>query len=177
MGHLWRRGVYGDPDCRGVAVCLVSHVAAGAHPVVCHRRFSLFCFAYLANSPPYLCAMGAFSAGVLAQHGDRFFVLDRQHVDWDFLGRMAAEGQTMKGNGLGDLNCQNRRDCQRIQNEELGPNDFSFWIVWQFWQCWQRSVSSWESMKKFIQFICVLLLPLMAVAHVNSPDVYFDGYA
>ncbi|HZS27388.1 MAG TPA: hypothetical protein VFB76_09150 [Candidatus Angelobacter sp.] len=32
-------------------------------------------------------------------------------------------------------------------------------------------------MKKFIQFICVLLLPLMAVAHVNSPDVYFDGYA
>lgn len=32
-------------------------------------------------------------------------------------------------------------------------------------------------MKKFIRFVCVLLLPLAAVAHVNSPDVYFDGYA
>jgi len=32
-------------------------------------------------------------------------------------------------------------------------------------------------MKKFFQFICVLLLPLAGAAHVNSPDVYFDGYA
>jgi hypothetical protein len=32
-------------------------------------------------------------------------------------------------------------------------------------------------MKKFIRFVCVLLLPLAAVAHVNSPDVYYDGYA
>ncbi|HKD81391.1 MAG TPA: hypothetical protein VKH81_16980 [Candidatus Angelobacter sp.] len=32
-------------------------------------------------------------------------------------------------------------------------------------------------MKKFIRFILVLLFPLLATAHVNSPDVYFDGYA
>lgn len=32
-------------------------------------------------------------------------------------------------------------------------------------------------MKKFIRFICVLLLPLSSTAHVNSPDVYYDGYA
>ncbi len=32
-------------------------------------------------------------------------------------------------------------------------------------------------MKKLFRFVCVLLLPLAAVAHVNSPDVYFDGYA
>jgi len=32
-------------------------------------------------------------------------------------------------------------------------------------------------MKKLFQFIFVLLLPLTATAHVNSPDVYFDGYA
>jgi hypothetical protein len=32
-------------------------------------------------------------------------------------------------------------------------------------------------MKKFIRFICVLLLPLVCVAHVNSPDVFYDGYA
>jgi hypothetical protein len=32
-------------------------------------------------------------------------------------------------------------------------------------------------MKKFIRFICVLLLPLAGTAHVNSPDVYYDGYA
>ncbi len=32
-------------------------------------------------------------------------------------------------------------------------------------------------MKKFFRFICVLLLPLASAAHVNSPDVYYDGYA
>jgi hypothetical protein len=32
-------------------------------------------------------------------------------------------------------------------------------------------------MKKFFRFICVLLLPLAGTAHVNSPDVYYDGYA
>jgi hypothetical protein len=32
-------------------------------------------------------------------------------------------------------------------------------------------------MKKFIQFICLLLLPLAGTAHVNSPDVFYDGYA
>jgi hypothetical protein len=32
-------------------------------------------------------------------------------------------------------------------------------------------------MKKFIRFICVLLLPLAGTAHVNSPDVFYDGYA
>jgi hypothetical protein len=32
-------------------------------------------------------------------------------------------------------------------------------------------------MKKFIRFICVLLFPLGAIAHVNSPDVFYDGYA
>ena len=32
-------------------------------------------------------------------------------------------------------------------------------------------------MKRVCQFICVLLLPLAGTAHVNSPDVYFDGYA
>src|ERR1051325_8696640 len=32
-------------------------------------------------------------------------------------------------------------------------------------------------MKKFIPFICVLLLPVASTAHVNSPDVYYDGYA
>ena len=32
-------------------------------------------------------------------------------------------------------------------------------------------------MKKFIRVICLLLLPLASTAHVNSPDVYFDGYA
>jgi hypothetical protein len=32
-------------------------------------------------------------------------------------------------------------------------------------------------MKRVCRFICVLLLPLAAIAHVNSPDVYYDGYA
>src|SRR2546425_13305282 len=32
-------------------------------------------------------------------------------------------------------------------------------------------------MKRVLRFICVLLLPLAGTAHVNSPDVYFDGYA
>jgi hypothetical protein len=32
-------------------------------------------------------------------------------------------------------------------------------------------------MRRFRQCILVLLLPLFATAHVNSPDVYFDGYA
>ncbi|HET9365584.1 MAG TPA: hypothetical protein VFP71_11310, partial [Candidatus Angelobacter sp.] len=32
-------------------------------------------------------------------------------------------------------------------------------------------------MRTLFRSICVLLLPLAAVAHVNSPDVYFDGYA
>ncbi|MCU1253777.1 MAG: hypothetical protein JWM83_76, partial [Candidatus Angelobacter sp.] len=32
-------------------------------------------------------------------------------------------------------------------------------------------------MKSFFQFVCVLLLPLAGTAHVNSPDVYYDGYA
>jgi len=32
-------------------------------------------------------------------------------------------------------------------------------------------------MRKFIRFICVLLFPLAAIAHVNSPDVFYDGYA
>lgn len=32
-------------------------------------------------------------------------------------------------------------------------------------------------MKKFIRFVSVLLLPLASLAHVNSPDVYYDGYA
>jgi hypothetical protein len=32
-------------------------------------------------------------------------------------------------------------------------------------------------MKKLLRSICVLLLPLVCVAHVNSPDVYYDGYA
>lgn len=32
-------------------------------------------------------------------------------------------------------------------------------------------------MKKLLRSVCVLLLPLVCVAHVNSPDVYFDGYA
>jgi len=32
-------------------------------------------------------------------------------------------------------------------------------------------------MKKFLPLICVLLLPLAGTAHVNSPDVFYDGYA
>ena len=32
-------------------------------------------------------------------------------------------------------------------------------------------------MKRVLQFICVLLLPLAGTAHVNSPDIYYDGYA
>jgi hypothetical protein len=32
-------------------------------------------------------------------------------------------------------------------------------------------------MRKLFRSILVLLLPLFATAHVNSPDVYFDGYA
>jgi hypothetical protein len=32
-------------------------------------------------------------------------------------------------------------------------------------------------MKKLLRSICVLLLPLVCVAHVNSPDVFYDGYA
>jgi hypothetical protein len=32
-------------------------------------------------------------------------------------------------------------------------------------------------MKRFFQFVCILLLPLAGTAHVNSPDVYYDGYA
>jgi hypothetical protein len=32
-------------------------------------------------------------------------------------------------------------------------------------------------MGKVFRFICVLLLPIAALAHVNSPDVYFDGNA
>ena len=32
-------------------------------------------------------------------------------------------------------------------------------------------------MRKLFPSILALLLPLMATAHVNSPDVYFDGYA
>jgi hypothetical protein len=32
-------------------------------------------------------------------------------------------------------------------------------------------------MKKFCRFVCVLLLPLAGLAHVNSPDVFYDGYA
>jgi len=32
-------------------------------------------------------------------------------------------------------------------------------------------------MKRVLRFICVLLLPLAGTAHVNSPDVYYDGYA
>jgi hypothetical protein len=32
-------------------------------------------------------------------------------------------------------------------------------------------------MKKFFRFICVLLMPLAGTAHVNSPDVYYDGFA
>jgi hypothetical protein len=31
--------------------------------------------------------------------------------------------------------------------------------------------------KRVLQFVCILLLPLAAIAHVNSPDVYYDGYA
>jgi hypothetical protein len=32
-------------------------------------------------------------------------------------------------------------------------------------------------LKRFFQFICILLLPLAGTAHVNSPDVFYDGYA
>src|ERR1043165_438779 len=32
-------------------------------------------------------------------------------------------------------------------------------------------------MKKFLPFIFILLLPAALLAHVNSPDVYFDGDA
>src|SRR6476646_5781479 len=32
-------------------------------------------------------------------------------------------------------------------------------------------------MKKLLRSICVLLLPLASAAHVNSPDVFYDGYA
>src|SRR5215472_15346268 len=32
-------------------------------------------------------------------------------------------------------------------------------------------------MRKRFHLVLILLLPLMATAHVNSPDVYFDGYA
>jgi len=32
-------------------------------------------------------------------------------------------------------------------------------------------------LKRVLQFICILLLPLVCVAHVNSPDVFYDGYA
>ncbi|MGC2698435.1 MAG: hypothetical protein WA738_21820 [Candidatus Angelobacter sp.] len=32
-------------------------------------------------------------------------------------------------------------------------------------------------MKKVFRFFCVLFLPLASAAHVNSPDVYFDGQA
>src|SRR5579859_6348801 len=32
-------------------------------------------------------------------------------------------------------------------------------------------------MKKFLLFIFLLLLPIATLAHVNSPDVYFDGFA
>lgn len=32
-------------------------------------------------------------------------------------------------------------------------------------------------MKKFLLFIFILLLPLAGTAHVNSPDVFYDGYA
>ena len=32
-------------------------------------------------------------------------------------------------------------------------------------------------MKRSLQFVLILLLPLAALAHVNSPDVYFDGDA
>jgi len=32
-------------------------------------------------------------------------------------------------------------------------------------------------MKNFLGLFCLVLLPLAAVAHVNSPDVYYDGYA
>jgi hypothetical protein len=32
-------------------------------------------------------------------------------------------------------------------------------------------------LKKFFQFIFLLFLPLAGTAHVNSPDVYYDGYA
>jgi len=31
--------------------------------------------------------------------------------------------------------------------------------------------------KRFFQFIFILFLPLAGTAHVNSPDVYFDGFA
>jgi hypothetical protein len=31
--------------------------------------------------------------------------------------------------------------------------------------------------KRFFQFIFILFLPLAGTAHVNSPDVYYDGYA
>ena len=32
-------------------------------------------------------------------------------------------------------------------------------------------------LKRFLPFVCILFLPLAGTAHVNSPDVYFDGYA
>jgi hypothetical protein len=32
-------------------------------------------------------------------------------------------------------------------------------------------------MKKLLRCVCLLLLPLAGTAHVNSPDVYYDGYA
>ena len=32
-------------------------------------------------------------------------------------------------------------------------------------------------LKRFFQCVCLLLLPLASTAHVNSPDVFYDGYA
>jgi hypothetical protein len=32
-------------------------------------------------------------------------------------------------------------------------------------------------MKKLLGFLCILLAPMASTAHVNSPDVYFDGFA
>jgi hypothetical protein len=34
-----------------------------------------------------------------------------------------------------------------------------------------------KSMREIVLVLFVLLLPLAAIAHVNSPDVYYDGYA
>src|SRR5689334_19461670 len=44
-------------------------------------------------------------------------------------------------------------------------------------EIWRSGHPAIGWMKNFLGLFCLVLLPLAAVAHVNSPDVYYDGYA
>ncbi len=123
--RLRRRGLSGDSDRRRMAVCHVPYVFAGAEQVLLYHRFSILRAADFAHGEPRLCSLGTDTSRVLAQHGFGISILGGQYVDWDLLGQLVEEGETVRIAVIADI-ARDPRDRKSDYNQAISAGSSKF---------------------------------------------------